>query len=394
MLLVQAGFEVRCTLAPGAEHWLPPEPIRLLTGFPPIPFSQTPNWPGGGRADLGVAVLANAAPWLGGPTAQAPAPRPEPTGRPLPLSGTRRGEAAEPDCSGSRGPVNPAPFPSTSPPTSASLPRESREPVGWPGTARVCLPPSAFPGGPPDFVGLPWLLVATGADDLALPALPGPPPIIGVVPLPGLPGAWSRTFEEVFTRIVRFLRGRPAPGLAPRRVAVQHLVPAALAATGDRPPRWVDDLRRFLALAGVDLHGPGPESADIQILTYGGPFPKAPARAKPAAATPGQGGRPRRAAAPPLSFAAVHAPLPVGSRLTVPFFTPATPAAELEALTRLEGRPGRVLPVMRAPDGTLTVFGDGPARVFPDLTARPALERLVEHLLDLPLTSRSGSPTI
>jgi hypothetical protein len=80
--------------------------------------------------------------------------------------------------------------------------------------------------------------------------------------------------------------------------------------------------------------------------------------------------------------------------LTVPFFTPATPAEELADLTRLADRPGRVLPVVRSPDGTLTVYDRDHVRVFPELTAQPALERLVEHLLAHPLTSPVASPTI
>ncbi|RCK80006.1 MAG: hypothetical protein OZSIB_3875 [Candidatus Ozemobacter sibiricus] len=374
-LLVQAGFEVRCTLAPGAEHWLPPEPIRLLTGAPPVAASHLPSWPGGGQADLGVAVVTNAATWLSG------APQPLlPASGPEAIAGfesrsdearRRPTEEARPSAALAHSP--PAEGPTRPPSTEAGpLPRQTR------GRSAI-----------------PWLLVAPGADEVALPSHARPPWIIGVVALPALPTTWPRKFEEVLARLVRSLRQRAVPDAAPPRVSVQHLVPAPLATASDRPPRWVDDLRHYLALAGVELHEPGPARVDLLILTYGGPFLKAPAPARSACGRPDAAASARRRpAAIQLSFAAVHAPLPMCHGLTVPFFTPATPAEELADLTRLADRPGRVLPVVRSPDGTLTVYDRDHVRVFPELTAQPALERLVEHLLAHPLTSPVASPTI
>jgi len=63
-LFAHAGFEIRCGYTPGAERWLPPEPIRALTGHDPFPFGQVPVWPGGSSADLAIGLLQSPRPWL------------------------------------------------------------------------------------------------------------------------------------------------------------------------------------------------------------------------------------------------------------------------------------------------------------------------------------------
>lgn len=303
LLFSQAGFDLRCRLAPGAERWLPADPIRSLTGHQPVTGGPLPGWNAatGGGPVLGIAVVQD--------------------GSALTLAG------------------------------------------GAPGTGFA-----AFGGGGEGAEAgesFPWLVVTPGQATAGWSAGAAGRRVMGVMGLGDHPGAWAARFEELFGRVMRFLRHRQVA--AGRPVAIHHLVPEALAGVSDQPPRWVEDLRRHLSWLGFPTSA-GPEGrAVLRFLTYGGPFP-APGRA------PG-----KRLA---FSFQAIHVPPPPAGGLAVQFLTPATPADEAQALAS----PGR-LPVLRDGQGNLTVFEAAGPRLFPDLTDHPALLRLVEHLSGMPLTS-------
>ncbi|NLI77056.1 MAG: hypothetical protein GX442_11525 [Candidatus Riflebacteria bacterium] len=303
LLLSQAGFDLRCRLAPGAERWLPAEPIRCLTGHQPVTGGPLPGWNAatGGGPVLGIAVV--------------------PDGTALALAG------------------------------------------GAPGVGFAA--PGAGGEGSEAGESFPWLVVTPGRATTGWAAGAAGRRVMGVMGLGDHPGGWAARYEELFARVMRFLRHRQLA--AGRPVAVQHLVPEALAGVSDQPPGWVDDLRRHLAWLGFPATV-GPErGVALRFLTYGGPFP-APGRATG-----------RRLA---FSFQAAQVPPPPAGGLAVQFLTPATPAEEAQALAS----PGR-LPVLRDGQGNLTVFEAAGPRLFPDLTDHPALLRLVEHLSEKPLTS-------
>ncbi len=301
LLFSQAGFDLRCRLAPGAERWLPPDPIRSLTGHQPVTAGPLPGWnaANGGGPVLGIAVVQGGSlPFLAG-------------------EGT--------------------PFPG--------------------GAGKGSEPGESFP----------WLVVTPGE----VPAGPAWDPsgsrVMGVMGLGDHPGGWAARFEDLFARVMRFLRYRQAA--ATRPAAIHHLVPEALAAVSDHPPRWVGDLQSHLAWMGFPT-SPVPEGQPVALrfLTYGGPFPVPPPRNTGKRLT--------------FSFQAAHVPPPPAGGLAVQFLTPATPAEEAQTLAS----PSR-LPVLRDGQGNLTLFEAAGPRLFPDLTDRPALWRLVEHLSERPLTS-------